>query len=545
MRSNQNNAVSTPEQRDERSQIVLNALSMAFGTMSSRVLGLVREMAFAALFSREVTDAWIAAFRLPNMFRRLLGEGSLSVSFIPVFVEANIENPGGGDKTSTRARNLVNGFYTLLLVILSVITIVGIFYAESILKIVLDQNYTSQVEKFAMTVRMAKIMFGFVFLVSTYAYFMGILNALGRYGLAAMAPTFFNIAMIISTILPTNWFTYPGDGLAWGVIVGGFLQAAILIPALIRLGYFPSMSWAWGNPDILKVFKNMIPGLIGLGLLQITTIINMKFASELGEGPISYINWADRLLELPLSLISVSLGAALLPTLAGMWTKGEKQKMAETTNFYLRLNMFVGVAAALGLYFLAQPIVEVLYMRGKFSLSDATATAGVVQVWALIMIPTSCVRVLAPAYYAIKNTWFPALVSALCLGVHLVVAPRLMHQYGLSGLNYSSLVSSCLNFILLLVCYQFLVTKLNYQMIVMQFIKYLIAGLALILAVQIYEPIYNILGAGFFAKLTALSLAILAGAGAYAFMSHIMKLEEYESTVKRVLSRLRVKIGKN
>ena len=522
---------------NSRSKVVLNAIAMSLGTLTSRSLGLLREMAFAALFSREITDAWIAAFRLPNMFRRLFGEGSLNVSFIPVFVEARLQDLPQDGGPSPRAQNLVNGFYTLLLILLSVITLIGVLKAEWVLNFILDPVYVQQTAKFALTVRMAKIMFIFVFLVSTYAYFMGILNALGKYGLAATAPALFNISMIVSTFLPTAWFPFEGDGLAWGVVVGGILQAAILIPSLVRFGYFPKVSFSFSK-DVLKVLVGMGPGLIGLGLLQITTIINMRFASELGEGPISWINWADRLLELPLSLISVSLGAALLPTLAGMWTKNEKQNMSETTNYYLRLNIYMSLAAAVGLFTLAQPIVEVLYMRGRFTMADAVATAGVVQVWALIMIPTSCVRVLAPAYYAIKNTWYPAVVSAICLVVHVTIAPLLMKAYGLPGLNSSSLLSSSLNFGLLMVMYPFLVTSFNYQKLFKQILKFIVAGFALAGATLVYEPLHFVLGGSWLMKVLALGTSILLGMIAFGFVSHFLRLEEYEQTAKKILGRI-------
>ena len=254
------------------------------GTMTSRVLGLVREMVLTAYFPRSITDAWTVAFRLPNVFRRILGEGALSVSFIPVFVEAHHDSP-------ERAKNVMYGVYTLLLLILTVLTCLGIIYIEPLINIMLDENYGNIPGKLELTYRMARIMFGFVFLVSTYAFFMGILNALGSFAIAAMAPTLFNISMIVSTLIPSEKFPSPGDGLAWGVLVGGALQLFLLIPVLRSKDYFPNICWNIStlikNPDVQKVFRNMLPGLFGLGLLQITTLVNQRFASELGEGAIA------------------------------------------------------------------------------------------------------------------------------------------------------------------------------------------------------------------------------------------------------------------
>lgn len=519
--------------------IVIYALSMAFGTMASRVLGLVRDMAFAALFSRTVTDAWTTAFRLPNLFRRLLGEGALSVSFIPVFVQARIEDPQG-----LRAQNLVNGLYTLLLLVLMTLTSLGVLFADPVLKFLLDENYYSIPGKFELTVRMAQIMFVFVFFISSYAYFMGILNALGKYALAAFAPTLWNVVMIISTFVPVAWLASPGDALAWGVVLGGALQAGILIPSLVRSGYFPKLSFnmrqALRNPDIQKVFLNMLPGMLGLGLLQITTIVNLRFASELGEGPISYIYWADRLLELPLSLVSVSLGTALLPTLSGMWTQNQKQKMTETANYYLRVNLFVAVPAAIGLFVLAQPIVELLFLRGQFSMQDAVATASVVQVYAAMLISISCARVLVPSFYAIKNTWFPAVVSAVCLLIHILVAPWLMQGFGLQGLVGSSFVSGTMNFILLLAAYYYFIGSFGLGRVLFSLMRFLIAGAGMYASLQMYPFLRDKMP-----LLFGLTITIISSAVTYSSLAWILRCEEFTQTFSTVFSKLKRKFLKS
>lgn len=531
---------------EDKKNVGINALLMAIGTMTSRVLGLLRDMAFAALFSRTVTDAWTTAFRLPNLFRRLLGEGSLSVSFIPVFVEARFQEGQGGQHD--RSQNLVNSFYTLLLLILSTLTVLGIIFAEPILTFLLDANYSAIPGKFELTVRMARIMFVFIFLMSTYAYFMGILNALGKYALAAMAPALFNVAMILSTFVPTEILPSEGDAIAWGVVVGGFLQTVVLVPALRRHGFLPKLSLnlraAFGNADARRVFINMLPGLLGTGLLQVTTIINLKFASSLGEGAISYIYWADRLLELPLSLVSVSLGTALLPTLSKMWSASDKNKMSETANYYLRLNLFVSIPAAIGLYVLAQPIVEVLFMRGRFNAFDAEQTALVVRVYALLLISSSCVRVLVPNFYAIKNTWLPAVVSGICLIVHIAIAPWLMKNYGLIGLSSSTMISATLNFLMLFSAYYFLIGSFGLRRLLRSLGFFVLAAGGLWLVTLLYGPLLQFMGNNFFGKVVSLGLVIAGGMGVYLAMSYYFQLEELHSTLDTVVAKVKRKLRK-
>ncbi len=492
--------------------VILHALSMASGTLLSRVLGLLRDIALAALFSRMVTDAWTAAFRLPNLFRRLLGEGALSVSFIPVFVEARLES-------EERAQNLANGVYTLLLVVLAGLTTLGVFFAEPIMGFLLAPGYG--VEKFELTVRMARIMFGFVFFVSTYAYFMGILNALGKFALAALAPTLFNVAMIVSTVIPPHFFSQVGDGLAWGVLVGGALQMGLLIPALSRLGALPRISDWRKNKDISRVWRSLLPGLVGMGLLQFTTIVNLAYSSGLGEGAISYIYWADRLLELPLSLVAVSLGAALLPTLSAMWSQGESARMSESVNYYLRLNLFLAIPAALGLYFLALPIVEVLFMRGKFSLVDAESTASVLRIYSVLLIAASCGRVLVPAYYAAKNTWLPAVIAAAALLLHILLAPLLMKNAGLEGLVISSCLSALVNAFALLLFFSRRIHKFDFWKLTVATLKFLIAGAGMVGALQIYEPLVAFSGI----KLLSLAVTIAAGALVYFALSRGLRAQ--------------------
>lgn len=503
--------------------------------MTSRILGQLRESLLANYFDKRITDAWNAAFRIPNMFRRLLGEGSLSVSFIPVFVEAALDN-------KERAQNLVNSVYTLLLLVLGCLTAFGIFYPEPLLSLVLDSSYIADAEKYLLTLRLTKVMFGFVFFISTFAFAMGILNALGQFALPALAPTFFNICLIISTVLPHEWFPVLGDQLAWGVLAGGALQALILFPALIRTGYFPSLQFIFSNKDFQKVLKNMTPGLIGMGLLQFTTIVNLNFSSSLIEGTISYINYVDRLIELPLSLISVSLGTALLPILSGFHAKKEMNKLVATSQNYLELNLLLSMAAAAGLFFLAHPVVDLLFGRGKFKAEDVIVTSQILKTYCWIMIFSSGVRVLTPAYFAVKNTWFPALVSAICLTVHILLAPILIAKYQVFGLMISTTVSAALNLTLLMIFFSKMVgegfkhSKFFKNVLIFSFLA-LVTGYVSSVHYWIYGN--EFLGRGFWGLLFSLLVSIGLALAAFILVGKVFRvgaIEEVLSKVKRRLS---------
>ncbi|MCC2679480.1 MAG: putative virulence factor [Pseudobdellovibrio sp.] len=510
---------------------------MAFGTMTSRVLGQVRESLLAFYFDKQITDAWNAAFRVPNLFRRLLGEGSLSVSFIPVFVDCHLESP-------QKAQNLVNSVYTFLLLVLGVITAFGIIFPEPVLGWILDPAFVADTEKFQLTVRLAKIMFGFLFFISSYAFMMGILNALGQFALPAMAPTFWNIAMIAFTVAPPQWFAVNGDQLALGVLIGGAAQAGILLPALIKTGYLPKLHLNFSNPDFLKFLRKMAPGLLGTGLLQFTTVINLKFASSFVEGTISYINYVDRLIELPLSLISVSLGTALLPALSGFLARGERTQFAETTRRYLELNLLMTMAAAAGLYTLAQPVVELLFGHGQFKHDSVLATADILKTYCWIMIFSSGVRVVTPAYYATKNTWFPAAVSTFCLAVHIVLAPQLMKYHGVNGLMMSTISSAFLNLTLLLLFYRKYIGEFDYKKFFGNVTVFALVALVTAFAGNIFYVLKPLLPEGKLFLALNLAVSIPAAVGVFVTVGFVFKVKAVRDVADRIVSKIKRKLKK-
>lgn len=524
---------STGSSQTQETSVIKNALKMAFGTMTSRVLGLLREVLLAALFEKHITDSWSAAFRVPNMFRRLLGEGSLSVSFIPIFIEARMDS-------EVRAKNLVNAFYSILLIFLAAITTLGVLYPDLILQVVLDPAYIAQAEKYQLTVHMARIMFLFLFFISSFAFAMGILNALGEFFLPALAPTFWNIAMVISTVWPKHWLpesyqTY-GDQLAWGVVIGGFFQCLVLVPALVKKNYLPQLTLKFKNADVFKVFKNMGPGLVGVGLLQFTTIINLRFSSSLQEGTISYINYIDRLIELPLSLISVSLGTALLPSLSSLWSKGKAYEMSEQSRKYLELNILISIAAACGLYSLAQPIVQFLFGRGHFNAQDVLAASDILKTYCWILVFASGVRVLTPAYYAVQNTWFPALISGVCLIVHVVMAPYLMSKYLVHGLMISTILTAFLNMTFLMLFYNRFIYKFQFGLYFKNVAKFILLGGVVYSSSRIYFVLNEFMPTRVGMFFSLLSAVILSGV-LFVLVGRWIRVEALNETINRIQKR--------
>jgi putative peptidoglycan lipid II flippase len=520
--------------------IVSSAILIAAGTFSSRILGFVRDHLFFAYFDKTVTDAWVAAFRLPNMFRRLLGEGSLSVSFIPIFLDtlkADSNDPKG---RSQQSQQLVNVVFTVLLVVLSALTALGILFAEPIVKFVVSgEGFTSIPGKLELTIRMAKIMFVYILLVCLYAYFMAILNGLKKFGMAAFAPALWNVAMIISCLLPQNILPFPGDFLALGVVVGGVLQLILLVPGLIKTGFFPRLTTDWKSTNASLVFKNMLPSMLGLGILQTTIIINTHFASRLPEGAASWIYLADRVLELPLSLFAVSLGMALLPTISKHWSDGHLKAMSEITLDNLRLILFVSVPAAVGTFFLSYPIVDVLFRAGKFSSQDVEQTAMILKIYSSAIVSYGLVRILAPSFYAIKNTWYPAVVSAICLVQHFLCASYFIEIWGINGLIVSTILSAVSNLLGLSLGYKKFIGALGWSRLFSPFIKNLLAASSIYLVHFLYFYALDFWGQGREVKIPALFLTISTSIVSYFLLSKLLKVKESEVIWNRIALKIK------
>jgi putative peptidoglycan lipid II flippase len=520
----------TAEAAVERRSITISALIFALGTLMSRVLGLLRDMMMARYFSNDVRDAFFNAFRLPNLFRRLFGEGSLATGFIPIFIDILVGRPAqGGDQA--RARDLVSALFSLLMSLTITISCLAILFMEPILRWLLNgEAYMSVPGKFELTVDLARIMFGFLILISLYAFFMAILNSLKKFAMTAIAPCFFNITMI-ALIGFSPRLQIPEVILGWGVLIGGFLQMVVLVPSVWRAGFFPRLSIRWSSPDLARVLKAAIPGLFGMSILQLSAIVNMHFASALASGSQSYLYFADRILDLPISLFVVSVSSALLPSLARNWAERDFDAMSETINHYLRLIFFLAFPAAIGMFVLAQPIVEVLFLGRHFSYMDAVATAHVIQVYAFAILAAAGVRILAQGFYAIHNTWFPALAGGVSLVAHVLFAYALTNAFGLVGLACASVGSATVNFIMLATAYSSWVGGLQLRILAKSGLKFSICGLLMAVALQLNGVVMHEMTNRFFTRAVSLGVTITVGMVVYFASAYVLKIPELHETV--------------
>lgn len=536
-----------------RRAVAAQAAVFASGTMLSRVLGLIRDRMTAQYFGPEVRDAFIVAYRLPNLFRRVLGEGALSVSLVPVLVSLLTPNQGKkGTVEFESARRLVGAIFTLLLSITLTLTFLAVVWMPELLAALLPgDEYRSVAGKFELTVKLARLMFGFLIVITLYAFFMAILNSLKRFALSALAPALFNVAMIGAALVSKD-FAAPENVLAISVLVGGLLQMGILVPQVIGAGLFPRFSfmwrvenrWApiWKIPEVQRVFRAMGPGLLGLSVLQLSSLVSAYFASYLSQGSHFYLYCADRVNELPLSLFAVSMGIAVLPTLSGQFASGAKAEMASTLNHALRLMLFVALPAAIGMFFLAQPITEVLFLGREFRLRDAVQTAEVIQIYSVGLVATAGVRILVQGFYAMGNTWYPALAGVIALIVQIILSWAGTKAFGLKGLAAAGVFAGLTNLMLLAVAFGRWVAPLNWARLILSILRFLPASVALALATTAYNPLIDWMGSRTLTRAIALSTVIAIATLIYFSLSALFRIEESRETTGRLLGKLKSKI---
>jgi len=389
-------------------------------TFLSRILGLARDMLIANFFGSGMSaDAFFVAFRIPNLLRRLFAEGSFSVAFIPVFTEY----------LQTRSKKdaflLARVVSTFLVLILTVVTILGIIFSPLIVRIIAP-GFGGMGEKYALTVFLTRIMFPYIFLVSVLGLFMGILNSLKHFAAPAMAPVFLNLSMIASLLFLAPSMKTPTVGLAIGVIGGGILQLALQIPFLMGKGLSFAIKWNPGHPALKRIGMLMLPTIFGSAIYQINQLVGTLLASLLREGSVSYLYYADRLVQFPLGVFAIAISTAALPSLSREAANGDLARVKETLSHALRLTMFITIPAMVGLIVLRQPIIRLLFQRGAFDSFATGMTSRALLYYSLGLWSFAALRVFVSGFYSLQDTKTPVKVAVVAMVLNFVFSVILM-----------------------------------------------------------------------------------------------------------------------
>ncbi len=521
----------------EKGNVTRAAGIVGSATLLSRIFGYMRDMATAYFFGAgPLADAFIAAFRIPNMLRRLFAEGSLSISFVPVFTEILKKD---GQKEAFR---MAGAALRLLSLILALVAVVGVILSPWIVSAI-AMGFKADPGKYELTVLLTRIMFPYVVFICLVALCMGILNVLGHFAAPALAPVALNITMIASLFIGGALASDARTRvifLAWGVLLGGLLQLMMQLPVLWRLGFSPLKRGPLWHPALASVGRLMLPAVFGAAVYQVNMMIGTLLASLLDTGSITGLYYADRLVQFPLGVFAISIGTAVLPALARQMADNDRVGVAETFSFGLRFTLFITLPATVGLVVLREPLIALLFHRGAFDAGAVSMTADALLFYAVGLWAISCVRVTVPLYYAFKDTKTPVQVAIVAILINIALSLLLMGPMAHRGLALAVSISSMVNFLLLL----FLLVKrgmvqLEYKAIFYSALKSGIASLVMgwgVWRVLVsFQPSGGYLGAS---AAYATLFGVVAGVVGYAGLAWLLKSPEL-SAMGQILNRRR------
>ena len=404
------------------------AASVSAMTLASRITGFIRDTLIAIFFGAGlVTDAFAVAFRIPNLLRRLFAEGAFSQAFVPILGEYKAKH--GDEKT----RELAGKVLGVLSVALFIATLIGVVAAPLIVYATAS-GFAKDADKFALTVAMARICLPYIFFISLVSFASGLLNTYGAFKAPAFTPVLLNLCFIGATVFATPYFAQPVMALAWAVFAGGIAQLLFQIPFLKRIGMLPRPRWDPKDEGVIRILKLMAPAALGVSVAQVSLIINTPIASFLGDGAVSWLYFADRLMEFPSALLGVALGTVLLPSLVKHHNDADGPAYSRLLDWGLRLALLLALPAALGLAMLATPLIATLFWHGEFTRNDVFMTRDALIAYSVGLGGLILVKILAPGFYARQNIATPVKVAVATLVVTQLLNAAFVPYFRHAGL---------------------------------------------------------------------------------------------------------------
>jgi putative peptidoglycan lipid II flippase len=417
-----------------------NVARVASNTFLSRLLGFARDVILAHLFGAGMAaDAFFVAQRIPNLFRRLFGEGAFSQAFVPVLNEYVRE------REAQETKDFLADVFGWLSLVLLAITIIGILGA-SVLVYLLAPGFAGDPNKFHLAVSLTQITFPYLFLISLVALSGGILNTFGHFQVPAFTPVFLNLAIILSALFWAPHLAQPVYAVAWGMLIGGVVQLLFQIPALRKIGQLHWPRFRRRDPGVARVLRLLGPAAFGASAAQVNLFLNTVLASLVGANVVSYLYYSDRLVEFPLGVFGVALGTVVLPTLSRLKEEGI---FAQTLDWALRWTWLIGLPATVGLLLLGHPLLVTLFRYGAYSAHDAAESFRSLFGYGLGIVPIIAARVLAPAFYARQDTKTPMRFAMISVVVNIVCSLILAWPLQQLGLSLATTMAAVVNLLLL------------------------------------------------------------------------------------------------
>jgi len=554
-------SVGKPEQRS----VARSAGIVSIAVMFSRVLGLVRETIFARFFGAGyLYDAFVVAFKIPNILRDLFAEGALSAAFVKVFTDYQIK------KTELEAWQLASLVFNVLAVVMSIITVIGILLAPWTVPL-LARGFPP--EKAALAVTLTQIMFPFILLVALAALAMGVLNTKGRFGIPASASTAFNIFSITTGLFFAYWLSGGGwerspdkdlvpslaaqwaiIGMAIGTLAGGAAQLLIQLPSMLGVGFRFSPNLSFTDPGVRRVMRLMGPALIGTSAVQIKVLVDVFVVSTIDGGQ-SWLSYSFRLMQFPIGVFGVAIGTAAIPTLSRLASENNIVRFRETLSDAIKLVFLLTIPAACGLIVLGEPIVALIYQGGAFRAFDTNMVAWSLAAYSIGLAGYAAIKVLSPSFYAMDDARTPMFISIATIAVHAPVSFGMMYLlsgigvsaerpngYGHVGVALATSAVALVNFTALTYFMRKKIGRLNGRDILGAFVRVAIASavmtLVCYLSYRAVAAFFNVENIG--VRMLEAFIPIGLGGLAFFIMARLLRIGE----VEQVVSMLRRKFGR-
>lgn len=524
--------------------VVRSAGIVSIAVFSSRITGLVREMAFAALFGAgAVFDAFRIGFLIPNLTRDLFAEGALSSAFVPVFTEYLSK------KSREEAARLASLVATAIVIFVGSLCLLGAIFAEQLV-LLIAPGFLQDPAKFALAVSMTRIMFPFLLLVALAAQAMGILNACNQFAVPATASTMFNIVslgagLLLGYVLGPYVGLLPIHGMAWGVVIGGASQLLWQMPSLYRAGFRPRLSIDWSHPGLQKILWMMGPAILGNAAVQINVSVNQNIASRLGDGPVSWLGYAFRFMQLPIGIFGVAIASATLPAISKSLSANDIDGFRATLSRSLGMVFLLTVPSAVGLAVLSEPIVGAIYQLGEFTWYSTQQTARALAFYAIGLAGYAAAKVMNPAFYALGDSRTPMIISMLSIAINFGVAVTAVTVLGLghAGLALSTSCVAVFSALTLFVIMRGRIGGIYGRNLWSSFVR--VAAASAAMAAVIWPVNYGVhlaLGQSKIAHMVAVAVTIPLGVAVLYAACRALRVPELESAIGALAGPLRRRI---
>ncbi len=493
---------------------------VAAATLASRIMGFIRDMIVASCFGASASlDGFFVAFRIPNLLRRLLAEGALTISFIPVYTEYLVNRGESG------AMELAQKTLSILLMALFGITLAGIVFSPQIISL-FAYGFTDA-GVISLTVQLNRIMFPYLVFVGIVAFAMGVLNSHNYFFAPAFAPVLLNVGFIIGALWFSTFFREPLFGLAWGVILGGLLQTALQVPYMVKSGFRMRLSLDFRHPGIRKIFRMMAPAVFGIAIYQINIFMSTMLASMLPGGSISYLYYSDRITEIVLGVFIVSIGNVILPEMSRATAREDGEALR---SIYLRsvsAALFVALPAAAALMAIGGPVISVLFMRGRFTEYHGEMVTRALFFASMGIGSIALLRITTPTFYALQDTRTPVLTSAVSFSLNIILGYVLMQtKLRHAGLTLANSVAVTVQVVILVVALSRRFGGMRYKDLVLPAARFLLASAVMAAVIFFMSGTVDWARGPLSQRVLVLALMIAAGGAVYFICCGLLGVEE-------------------